>query len=213
VRARVAASVGLATVALVSVAAASSLTVSSGRLTTDTVGTCTATAAADTYVDQSVLAAGSSFGTQQTMAVRSQSLGNRRAFVRFDLAACAIPPTATVTAAELRLALTAAPGTSRTHVLHRATQAWTETTTWNSQAAVAGSATASAGTGTSAGAKVAWASAALTTEVQDWINGSVHHGWRISDAAEGSLLAAAAAYASREHVSAERPELFVTYEP
>jgi len=208
--------VGLAVVAalgLVSLASASSLLVSSGRLTADEVGTCTAAAAADAYVDQSVLSAGSSFGTQPTLSVRSQAVANRRAFARFDLSPCSIPTSATVTVAELRLVVTSAPGSSRTHAAHRIAAAWTETTTWNSQPAVAATASASAATGT-AGATVEWTSAALLADVRGWVDGTLaNNGWRISDTAESALVGVTAAYAAREHTTAgSRPVLFVTYE-
>jgi hypothetical protein len=205
----------LAAAALVSVASASSLAASSGRLAVDRVGTCTALAAADAYVDQSLLSAGSSFGTEQTLSVRSQSLANRRAFVRFDLSPCSIPPSANVTDAELRLIVTSAPGSNRTHAAHRVTVAWTETTTWDSQPAVAAAASASAATATSAGATVAWASATLLADVRGWVDGTLaNHGWRISDGTEDALVAAEVGYGAREHSTAtSRPHLFVVYEP
>jgi len=205
----------LGAAALVSLAAASSLVVSSGRLATDTVGTCTASAAADAYVDSLLAAAGSSFGGETTLSVRSQAPGNRRAFVRFDLAPCAIPAGANITAAELRLVVTSAPGSSRTHAAHRVTATWGETTTWNSQPAVSAAASASAATGTANGATVMWTSAGLLADVMGWVDGSLaNNGWRISDTAESALVGVTAAYGAREHGTAgSRPALFVTYEP
>jgi hypothetical protein len=207
--------IGVLAALAVASASASSLLVSSGRLATDEVGTCTAATASDAYVNQSAVSAGSSFGTEQTLSVRSQTLGNRRAFVRFDLAPCSIPASANVTDAELRLVVTAAPGSTRTHAAHRVTAAWDETTTWNSQPAVATSASASAATGTSAGATVAWTSATLLADVRGWVDGTfANHGWRISDATESALLAAAVEYGARENTTAgSRPHLFVVYEP
>jgi len=215
VKGRFAGAAAVAAVVVVSVASASGLAVSSGRLTTDEIGTCTAAAADDTYVDQSLLAEEASFGADQTMSVRSQALANRRAFVRFDLSPCGIPAVTSVTGAELRLVLTTAPGSSRTHALHRVTSAWAETSTWNSQPAVSASASASTETGTTAGATVAWSSPTLVADVQSWVDGtSANHGWGISDATESALAAATAAYGAREHATAEsRPQLFVTYEP
>ena len=212
--ARLAGGAVIAALALVSLGSASSLTVSSAGLATDEVGTCTAAAAADTYVDQSALQAGSSFGTEQTLSVRSQTLANRRAFVRFDFSSCGIPGAANVTGAELRLMLTTAPGSSSTHLLHRVTGAWTEASTWNTQPDVAASATASADTGTTAGATMTWTSPTLVADVQEWVDGTTtSDGWRISDSAESAFVAATAAYGAREHATAtSRPVLFVTYE-
>lgn len=205
----------LAALAVASFASASSLLVSSGRVATDAVGTCTAAAAADAYVDQSFLSAGSSFGTGQSLSVRSQSLGNRRAFVRFDLSPCSISASATVTDAELRLVVTSAPGSSRTHAAHRVTAAWGESTTWNTQPAVAATASASSATGTSAGATVAWTSGTLLAEVRGWVDGTLtNHGWRISDGTESAAVPVTVEYGAREHTTATtRPVLFIVYEP
>lgn len=204
-----------AALGLVALASASTLGVSSARLATGRIGTCTVTAAADAYVDQTVVSANSSFGSGQTLSVRSQSLANRRTFVRFDLSPCSIPVSATVTAAELRLVVTSAPGSSRTHAAHRVTAAWDETTTWNSQAGVAAAASASAATGTSVGATVTWQSATLLDDVRGWVDGTLtNHGWRLSDTAESAFVPVTVAYGAREHATAtNRPLLLVTYEP
>ncbi len=207
--------VAIATLALVSFASASSLTVSSGRLATDEIGVCTAAASGDTYVQQSLLSAGSSFGAEETLSVRSETLANRRAFVRFDLSPCSIPPAATVMGAELRLVVTAAPVSSRTHVVHRVAETWDEATTWNTQPEIAATVSASAATGTTAGATVTWTSPTLLGDVQGWVDGTIaNDGWRIADASENAVVAAEVGYGASGHATAtSRPEIFVTYEP
>lgn len=207
--------IALPALAVVAIASAASLSASSARLTTDEVGTCTAAPAADAYVDQLLPQAGSSFGTAQTLSVRSRAAANRRAFVRFDLSSCGITGSVNVTGAELRLVLTTAPGSSRTHALHAVTGGWTEASTWNDQPSVAATATASAATGTTAGATVTWTSSTLVADVQAWVDGTTtNNGWRISDSAEGAVVSVTAAYGAREHATAtSRPLLVVTYEP
>lgn len=173
------------------------------------LSSCTLAAAADSYVDGDVLAAGSNFGTATTLSVRSSVLGNRRSFARFDLTACPSFSNARVTDATLYLFATSAAA-GRTYDLHRVTASWTETViTWDNQPAVAASATASAAT---AAGEMSWS---VTADVAAFVDGSAtNSGWRIHDRNEGATLAETSTFASRENgTPANRPRLEIDYYP
>ena len=194
-----AAALGLSPRSLTVVSAAASVPLS----------TCTLSAAADSYVDSDLLRAGSNFGTAATLSVQSSALANRRAFVRFDLTACANFADARVTAATLTLVATSAAA-GRTYDLHRVTASWTETViTSNNQPAVAGSATASAAT---AVGPMSWSVAA---DVASFVAGTAaNFGWRVRDRTEGAALSATSSFASRENgTAANRPRLVIEYYP
>jgi hypothetical protein len=168
---------------------------------------CTLTAVADAEIDGL-----SNTGTATALRVRSSLLGNRRALVRFDLAACGLGADDAVRSATLSLVLGTAPAASRTHEVRRVTAAWTETgVTSLNQPAVAAAATATRATGTTAGATLTWD---VKADVEAFRGGAVNHGWRVSDAAEGAAIAAEGGYRSREHGAAgERPALTIEYYP
>ena len=201
------------------IAAAASLPVTAKSLTVFTasstvpLSSCTVTAAADAYVDGAVLNSGSNFGTATTLSVRSDVLGNRRAFARFDLSSCTGFANPRVTSATLQLFLATAPSSSRTYQLHRAAATWTESgITWSNQPATAASATATAATGTTSGVTLSWA---VTPDVQSFADGTTtNFGWRVRDATEDSLSAVTGTFASREDGTAtRRPKLVVSYYP
>lgn len=201
-------------------AAAASLALAPARLTTASaasnvpVSTCSlAASSADAYVDGAVLSMGTNFGSSTDLAVRSSLLGNRRSFVRFDLASCGIPASARVTGATLGLFMSQAPTSSRTYEARRVTAAWVESTiTWSNQPAVAGAATATVSTGTTSGVTLQWA---VTSDVQAFVAGTAtNNGWRFADGTEGALLAVGSIFGSRERATgSERPTLVVTYFP
>ena len=103
--------------------------------------TCTVTATpvstvvvVDTTVQQG--SPTSNFGATTAVTVSSGSGVNQRIYLTFDLTACspAIPASAIVRLATLRLYMTAVPAACRTLDLFRVTVAWTETAiTWNNQ--------------------------------------------------------------------------------
>lgn len=165
----------------------------------------------DSDVDQS--GPTSNFGNSSDLYVRSKSAsGNRRTFVKFNLTNCAMPTTATVTAATVSLYLSSAPGTSRTWEIRRANAAWTEGgITWNNQPAV-GTVTSSTTTGTTGGVRRAWD---VAVDVQAFANGSAtNNGWRISDAVENDPASPEGKFASQEWgTAADRPLLTVAYYP
>jgi hypothetical protein len=177
--------------------------------------TCTLGAVADTYSDALALNAGSNFGTAVDLHVRSDVLGNKRSFVRFDITSCAIPSGADVTAATLRIFMRTAPsgGASRTLAAHRVTASWGETTlTSNNPPAVAASATASTATGTVSGVTLPWT---VLTDVQAFVAGSTaNQGWRLSDSVESAAVSTQTVLGSRESATAgERPQLVIGYYP
>ncbi len=168
---------------------------------------CTLTAVADSDVDSLL-----NTGTATTLRVRSSNLGNRRAFVRFDLASCGLGTDDAIRAAALSLSLGTAPTSSRTHQVRRVTAAWTETgITSASEPAVAAGATAAQATGTTAGARVTWD---VLPDVQAFHGGTTNNGWRISDATENAAAAVEGVYRSREVATAgDRPRLAIDYYP
>lgn len=187
--------------------------VTAKRLTVDTgaasvpLKRCTLSPVADSDVDTAL-----NTGTATTLRVRSSALGNRRAFVRFDLASCGLDADDAIRAASLSLVLGTAPASSRAHDLWRVTAAWTETgvSSFN-QPAVAATETATQDTGTTAGATLSWN---VLADVRAFHGGTPNYGWRVSDAAEGAATAVEAVYRSREFATAaERPKLTIDYYP
>lgn len=170
--------------------------------------TCTVGAVADAHVDESL--PDTNAGTAATVEVGAGP-ADRRAFVRFDLASCAIPAGADVRSAKLSAVLAAAPADPRTWNVHRATAAWPELgVTWNTAPAVAASATGTASIGTAAGATVEWS---VLSDVAGIVSGATSNdGWRISDADEAPPAPIAGSLASREAAAAaDRPTLTVTW--
>src|SRR4029079_13589861 len=75
-------------------------------------------------------------GALATMNVSSASGANQRIYLKFDLTGCspAIPATAVVRLAPLRIYMTAVPAACRVLDLFPVTATWGETTlTWNNQ--------------------------------------------------------------------------------
>lgn len=197
---------------------ASSLTLTSGRLTpfTKTYGTtvtCTLTGSADTYVQQDN--ATGNFGTQNHLDAKSDSGKVRRVLVQFDLASCspAIPSSAIVQGATLKLVTSAKATNTRTYQAFQVTSSWTETgVTWNTQPTVAGSASASAAVAanTASGTTIQWTT---TGDVQSFVTGAASNfGWRISDSQEAVAPNTTLTFDSREATGAStRPQLVITY--
>ena len=184
------------------------LTVHSAAVTVPT-STCELRAEADTYADETLLL--SNFGTATDLAVRAQLLGNRRTYLRFDLSACGLAPSADVKSASLMLYLSAAPTASRTYDVYRLTATWTETAlNWSNAPASAPTGTASAATGTASGVTRSWD---VSADVRTFVAGTAaNHGWMLRDATEGGLSAVGAMFGSDERASAsERPLLTITY--
>jgi hypothetical protein len=198
------------------VAHATTLPLTQARLTTHTVAatvpvsSCSLTSSADTYANSAFLSTGTNFGTATTLQVRSDVLGNKRTFVVFDLASCAIPAVARVLTSSLSLYLATAPTASRTYDLHRVSAGWTELgLTWSNQPATAASATASVTTGTTGGVTLP---ASVLADVSAFVAGTAtNNGWQIKDRTEGGLSAREAQFSSRE--GATPPSLVIGYYP
>jgi hyaluronate lyase len=200
------------------VAFAASLNVGPSHLTafTKTYGsttTCTLTASADTFVQQDN--ATGNFGTQNHLDVKSDSTKVRRAFVQFTLSSCspAIPSTAIVRSATLKLVTNNKATATRTYQAFLATSTWTETgVTWNTQPSVAASATTTAAVAvnTASGTTVQWTT---TGDVQAWFAAaSTNFGWRVNDSQEGVTPNTTLTFDSREvTTAANRPQLVITY--
>ena len=202
------------------VASAASLGVVPARLTSHSAAssiaatTCTLAApAADSYVDGTALFTTSNFGSSPDLHARSSLLGNRRSFLRFDLSTCAIPSSARVTNATLRLFMSQAPGSSRTYETRQVTTSWVESTvTYSNQPSGALSATSTTASGTTSGVTLAWP---VTGDVQSFVSGALtNNGWRVADTAEGAVVPVDGTFGSRERATAaERPTLTITYYP
>ena len=213
-----------------SLGAAASLSLTSQALTPYRVCTITATPATTASVVDATVRQGSAtsnFGTATTSTVASGSGINRRLYIKFDLTQCspAIPTSALIRLATLRLYLTALPAVCRTLDLFPVTAAWTETAiTWNNQPfgtalnnPASGSRTTSFDVGTPVGCQnpaTGYVSGAtVTSDVASFVSGgSTNLGWMIRDDAEGSATAYTATFSAKElGTVAQAPQLVVTY--
>lgn len=173
------------------------------------VTTCTLTATADAYVDENGPNRNANFGTSTLLGVRSDRAANRRAFLAFDIASCAVPPGASLQDAQLRLFMSQAPSADRSYEVRRVTAAWGETTvTWNNAPAVAG-VTSSVATGTTSNVTLQWT---VTADVAAFLSGTANNGWRVNDSVEDTNPGFFAGQLhSRENTTA--PVLEITYYP
>jgi hypothetical protein len=211
---------------------AASLSVSSQGFTPYRTCTLTgSTATATTVIDASVrqASATTNFGTSTTNDIASQSAANRRLYVRFDLSLCspAIPSSATIRLATLRLFATVLPAAvCRTVDVFRVTSTWTEAAiTWNSQPfgttinnPASGSRADSFNVGTLAGCQNLGANAYivgadLTAEVAAFVAGTAtNFGWMLRDDAEGNATALTFTSSGKNLGTASQgPQLVITY--
>ena len=186
----------------------------------------TTTAVIDASVRQG--SATSNFGTQTTNDVAIGSALNRRLYIRFDLSLCApaIPATATVRLATLRMYATALPTTCRTVDVFRVTATWTEAgITWNNQPfgsainnPASGSASDTFAIGTPVGCQNATANAfivgaILTADVAAFAAGTAtNFGWMLRDDVEGSVSLLTSTFSAKNlGTASQAPQLVVTY--
>jgi hypothetical protein len=196
-------------------------------------GTCTITATPTTttaVIDSATGEASptSNFGTNTTITVWSGSGVNRRIYLRFDLSVCspAIPATAIVRVATLRLYVTAMSAACRTLNLYPVTAAWTELAiTWNNQPfgtalnnPPTASRTGSFAVGTPVGCQnrttgTYIAGGTVTSDVASWVSGgSTNFGWMIRDDVENSGTTRTETFSSKQlGTIAQAPQLVVTY--
>jgi hypothetical protein len=192
-------------------------------ITATPVGT---TAVLDTTVRQG--SATTNFGATNPVTVSSGTALNQRVYLRFDLTTCspAIPVSAIVRLATLRLYATAVPAACRTLDIFKVGVAWTEgAITWNNQpfgATINNPATASRSgsfnVGTTAGCQNLAAGAyvvggTVTTDVASFVSGaSTNFGWMIRDDVEGSATTRTETFAAKElGTVAQEPQLVITY--
>jgi len=196
------------------------------RTCTITATPVTAAAVVDATVQQG--SAAINFGATTSMTVSSGTSINQRIYLKFDLTACspAIPASAIVRLATLRLYMTAVPGACRTLDVFKVAVAWTETViTWNNQPfgttinnPPTASRSGSFNVGTTAGCQNLAAGVYLTggtvkTDVASFVSGgSSNLGWMIRDDIEGSATTRTATFSAKElGTVAEEPQLVVTY--
>jgi hypothetical protein len=211
------------------VAFAATLSVTSRGLTVYRTCLLTATAAGstavfDAWVNQNTPTA---TGAVTSLNVASQTGQNQRAYLRFDITKCnpAMPSSAAVKLATLRLYGGAPPAACRTHDLFTVASAWNETTiTWNNQPFGATinnpvqsqrKSTMAIGTpvgcqNTAGGYGTGWD---VTSDVQAFVSGTAtNNGWMIRDDVEGSATARLEQYGSKNTAGvAVAPQLLVTY--
>lgn len=186
----------------------------------------TTTAVADASVRQAN--ANTNFGTATTTNVATANGANRRLYIRFDLTVCspAIPSTATVRLATLRLYASALPSNCRTVDLFRVTASWAESTlTWNNQPfgttinnPASSSAVDTYGAGTPAGCEnlstgVYIVGANPTADVSAFAAGTAtNFGWMLRDDVEGSATTFTQTYSAKDlGTIAQAPQLVITY--
>jgi hypothetical protein len=213
--------------------AAASVSLTSQTFTPYRTCTLTATPTSTAVVVDSTVkqgSPGSNFGTVNPLTVSSASGANQRIYLRFTLTSCnpAIPASAIVRLATLRLYMTAVPTACRILDLFRATPAWTETAiTWTNQPfgttinnPSTGSRTGTFSVGTPAGCQNQAAGTyviggTVTTDVASFVSGgSTNLGWMIRDDTEGSGTTRTATFAAKElGTVAQEPQLVITYVP
>jgi xanthosine utilization system XapX-like protein len=210
---------------------AASLSLTSQNLTPYRTCTITATPSTTTAVTDTTARQGTAngnFGALNTVTVSSGNGVNQRTYLRFDLTVCspAIPASAIVRLATLRLYMTAAPAACRILDLFPVTAAWVETTlTWNNQPfgttlnnPPTASRTGTFSVGTPAGCQNQAAGAyvvggTVTTDVASFVaGGATNFGWMIRDDTEGSATTRTATFTAKELATmAQEPQLVVTY--
>ncbi|MEP6680428.1 MAG: DNRLRE domain-containing protein [Chloroflexota bacterium] len=210
---------------------AASLSFTSQTFTPIRTCTITATPAATTgMIDATVRqgSATSNFGTVTTSTVASGSGVNQRVYVKFDLTTCspAIPATAIVRLATLRLYMTAVAAVCRTIDLFKVAASWTEIgITWNNQPfgatinnPASGSRSGSFAVGTPVGCQnqatgVYVTGGTLTTDVASFVaGGSTNFGWMLRDDVEGSATTRTTTFSTKElGAVAQDPQLVVSY--
>lgn len=228
---RVAISVALVVGLSGAIGQSASLTFASQALTPVRTCVITATPATTTSVIDAEVrqaTATTNYGTATTLVVSSGVNANRRAYVMFNLATCspAIPSTATIRLATLRLYASALPAACRTLDVFRATASWTEAgITWNNQPFGATinnpantSRTDSFNIGTPAGCEnltvgAYITGATVTADVASFVaGGATNFGWMIRDDVEGSTTARTVTFSAKNlGTLAQAPQLIVSY--
>ena len=223
--------VGLLVGTSLSVGAAASVSLTSQAFTPYRTCTLTATPTTTAVVTDATVMQGSAtsnFGATTTATVSSASGANQRIYLKFDLTSChpAIPASAIVRLATLRLYMTAVPAACRTLDLYAVTAAWTETAiTWNNQPfgttvnnPPTGSRTGTFSVGNPGGCQnratgTYVTGGTVTSDVASFVSGgSTNLGWMIRDDTEGSAATRTATFSAKElGTVAQEPQLVITY--
>ena len=194
----------------VTVASATSLTVSSAKLTEFTSCTLDATSGGidDAYAQQD--AATATHNTTVLDVKSDTGTKNQYTFVRFTslLTSCPNLTGASVKSATLTLVLTTVPTRAKTYTVSLVdpVATWTQATlTWNNKPAVTTTTTTFA-SGTTTGTRTA----DVTADVAAFASGTTNKGWRIADL--GTTTTDTGAFASAENTTtANRPKLTINY--
>jgi hypothetical protein len=193
-----------------SIAYATSLTVSSAKLTVFTNCTLDYLSGGidDAYAQQD---AATSTHNTSVLDVKSSTLSaNQHTFIRFAnlLSSCAGLSGAEVKAATLTLVMTNAPNRAKTYTVSRVDPAasWTQTSlTWNNKPGVVSTTTTFA-SGTSTGTRTA----DVTSDVMLFGAGTTNRGWRIADL--GTSTTDTGVFGSAENTTTTtRPKLTIEY--
>lgn len=176
----------------------------------------------DAWVDEANPA--SNHGPTPDLFLKGTSGARRRIYVRFDLGRCnpAIPSTATVRSAELRLYLDSEPGAAASYAARRVTgpcpeglaACWGEDTlTWDNQPTVAATATSTVSICADSGCDERYWAWDVAADVAASVAGSASNfGWQLRDAAEGTTSGATVNFFSAENnKAAEAPLLVVVF--
>lgn len=209
---------------------AAGLLVTVQNLTPYRTCTLTATPSTTTVVVDAAVKQGSptsTFGTATSLVVASAASANQRTYVRFDLGQCnpAIPASAVVRLATLRLYASAFPSVCRTVDIFAALASWSEAgITWNNQPfgttlnnPPPATASDTFAIGTATGCQNVAAGyilgATVTQDVAGWVAGtSTNYGWMLRDDVEGSTTARTTTYSAKNlGTLAQAPQLIVTY--
>ena len=221
--------VGISGLLTVQIGAAASLSVSSQQITPYRTCTITATPSSTTAVIDAGFAQATpttNLGTSATGSVSSAASANQRLYVRFDLTQCspAVPSSATVRLATLRLYMSAVPAACRTIDIFRSTATWTEAAiTWNNQPfgttlnnPASGSRSGSFSVGTTAGCQNLAAGyvvgGTVTTDVAAFVSGTTNFGWMLRDDVEASATTRTTTFSAKNlGTLAQAPQLVITY--
>ncbi len=207
---RLAAAIGIGSLACVGVVYAASLGLSSNKLfawgQTLTKGTCnqTSTTADDTYVQQASPTS-TAGATATTLSISPTAGSQRYAFIRFNLSGCAIPTTGGADSAVLTVNVRTAG--ADTVSLFPVTSSWSSSTlTWNG---VSGLTIGPTATGSFSASTTGAKTVTVTADVDIAIKAGTLWGWELR-ATSGTVTVAIGA--AENLTAANRPSMTLSYE-
>jgi hypothetical protein len=207
---RLAAAIGIGSLACVGVVYAASLGLSSNKLfawgQTLTKGTCnqTSTTADDTYVQQASPTS-TAGATATTLSISPTAGSQRYAFIRFNLSGCAIPTTGGADSAVLTVNVRTAG--ADTVSLYPVTSSWSSSTlTWNG---VSGLTIGSTATGSFSASTTGAKTVTVTADVDAAIKAGTLWGWELRATSGTATVAIGAA---ENLTAANRPSMTLSYE-